>query len=48
MKRYIDAGMSPEKLNLGLAAYGRATGSTGAYTREAGVLGKFVFNLFSI
>ena len=32
--------MSPEKLNLGVAAYGRATAPSGPYTRESGVLGK--------
>jgi hypothetical protein len=31
--------MSPEKLNLGLGAYGRATAEPGPYTRESGVLG---------
>lgn len=38
LQRYIYAGMSPEKLNLGLAAYGRATASPGPYTREGGIL----------
>jgi hypothetical protein len=30
--------MSPSKLNLGLAGYGRATAEPGPYTREGGVL----------
>lgn len=38
LKRYISAGMSPDKLNIGLAAYGRATASAGPYTKEVGIL----------
>ena len=30
--------MSPAKLNLGLAAYGRTTAEVGPYTREFGAL----------
>ena len=40
LQSYINAGMSPSKLNLGLAGYGRATADPGPYTREGGVLGK--------
>ena len=40
MKRYINGGISPEKLNLGVAAYGRSTAEMGPYTAEGGILGK--------
>ena len=39
LQRYVNAGMNPSKLNLGLAGYGRATADPGPYTRESGVLG---------
>jgi hypothetical protein len=31
--------MSPEKLNLGLAGYGRATAEAGPFTKEKSILG---------
>lgn len=31
--------MSPEKLNIGLASYGRATAEAGPFTKETSILG---------
>lgn len=43
LQGYINAGMDPSKLNLGLAGYGRATAEPGPYTREGGVLGILLY-----
>jgi len=40
IKNYINAGMSPQKMNLGFATYGRTQNVGGDYTREPGVLGR--------
>ncbi len=37
----MNLGMSPQKLNLGFATYGRTQSTSGQYTRESGVLAYF-------
>ena len=40
--------MSPEKLNLGLAAYGRATAEAGPFTKETSILGRIYLKILKI